>query len=243
MTQRWLDTIVLVQKPLKWTSFDVVKKFRSITRVKKVGHAGTLDPLADGLLVLATGKATKKISEIQDGEKEYYLEGIIGAKTPSYDAEFKAEQTEAVSTSLEEIREVAQTMIGVITQTPPPYSAVKINGVPAYKLARQGRKVVLPEREVHIKRFDVLDARKPTKEELPDTCKHLDLDKIELIQARVVCSKGTYIRSLIDDLGKKLSSHGMLTRLRRTRIGEYNLSEAWTLQEIAEQNAVSHIEN
>lgn len=207
--------ILLINKPLDWTSFDVVKKVRNTIRVKKVGHAGTLDPLATGLLILCTGKFTKRIDEIQGQEKEYT--GIIrlGETTPSYDRETEVTETKDISHLTEdEIKAAAQTFVGTIDQIPPIYSAVQIDGKRAYDLARKGKDVELKSRSVTIQAFDITSINGPE------------------VEFKVICSKGTYIRSLAHDLGQKLGVGGHLSKLERTRIGEYKLEDALTIEDI-----------
>ena len=207
--------ILLINKPLGWTSFDVVKKVRNTIREKKVGHAGTLDPLATGLLILCTGKFTKRIDEIQGQEKEYT--GIIrlGETTPSYDRETEVIETRAIDHLTEEsIKEAAKDFVGTIEQVPPIYSAVQIDGKRAYTLARKGKDVELKSRTVTIHAFDITSIDGPE------------------VTFRVVCSKGTYIRSLAHDLGQKLGVGAHLSKLERTRIGEYKLKDALTIEDI-----------
>ncbi|GAB3813343.1 tRNA pseudouridine(55) synthase TruB [Pontibacter rugosus] len=207
--------ILLLNKPLDWTSFDVVKKVRNTIRVKKVGHASTLDPLATGLLILCTGKFTKRIDEIQGQEKEYT--GIIrlGEITPSYDRETEVTETHDTSHLTEaDIKAAAQTFVGTIEQIPPIYSAVQVDGKRAYDLARKGKAVDLKPRTITIQAFDITSINGPE------------------LEFRVVCSKGTYIRSLAHDLGQQLGVGGHLSKLERTRIGAYKLEDALTIDDI-----------
>lgn len=207
--------ILLINKPLDWTSFDVVKKVRNTIRVKKVGHAGTLDPLATGLLILCTGKFTKRIDEIQGQEKEYTGVIRLGETTPSYDRETEVTETRDISHLTEEnIKAAAQTFVGTIEQIPPIYSAVQIDGKRAYDLARKGKEVELKSRTVTIQAFDIISINGPE------------------VEFRVVCSKGTYIRSLAHDLGQQLGVGAHLSKLERTRIGEYKLEDALTIDDI-----------
>lgn len=209
--------VLLVDKPLEWTSFDVVAKVRNTIKIKKVGHAGTLDPLATGLLILCTGKFTKKINEYQAREKEYTGTFTIGAVTPTYDLESEPEQFKDYSLVTEElIHQTTKQFIGDIQQVPPTHSAIKKNGQPVYILARKGIDVVLEPRPVIIKEFDI------TKIELP------------VLHFRVVCGTGTYIRSLANDFGKALGCGAHLSKLCRTRIGEFTLSEARSLEQTLE---------
>ena len=209
--------VLLLNKPLTWTSFDIVKKVRNLLRIKKIGHAGTLDPLASGLLILCTGKATKKIESIQSQEKEYTGHFTIGKTTPSFDLETEVDQhlphehiTEA------EILAAAKTFEGIIAQTPPLYSAVKINGERAYELARRGDTAEIKSKNIEIKSFEV------TKIEGP------------VVSFKVICSKGTYIRSLARDFGQVLGVGAHLTELTRTRIGDYKLEDALNIDDIIE---------
>jgi len=209
--------IILVNKPLRWTSFDVVKKVRGSLsrRVEgvqskiKVGHAGTLDPLATGLLILCTGAMTKKIAEIQAAEKEYTGSMLFGSTRPSYDLETEIDEYFPTSHLTEEkIKAAALHFTGEQLQTPPAHSAVKVDGVRAYKKARKGQEFEITPKRVFIKEFEILSVQLPE------------------IQFRVVCSKGTYIRSLAHDMGIFLGSGAHLTGLCRQRIGEYRLKDA-----------------
>lgn len=207
--------ILLLDKPLTWTSFDLVKKVRNSLRIKKIGHAGTLDPLATGLLILCTGKFTKKIEEIQAQEKEYTGTITIGATTPSFDLETEIDSTCDIAHLTEaDLLAAAQTFVGVIAQTPPIYSAVKVNGERAYKLARRGEEAEIKSKNIEIKSFEI------TRIELPE------------VDFKVTCSKGTYIRSLARDFGAKLGCGGHLTKLVRTRIGNYKLEDALSVEDI-----------
>ncbi|MBX2941209.1 MAG: tRNA pseudouridine(55) synthase TruB [Cyclobacteriaceae bacterium] len=213
------DRILLINKPLEWTSFDVVKKLRGILKIKKIGHAGTLDPLATGLLILCTGKMTKRIDTFQAQEKEYTGKMILGQTTPSYDLETKPTQPQDISGITEQmIQEVTSQFTGTIEQAPPLHSAVKVDGKRAYKLARAGSEVKLKAREVTIKEFEIT---------------HINLPEVGF---RVVCSKGTYIRSLAHDVGQALGVGGYLSELCRTRIGDFLLKDAQTLEELAHEN-------
>ena len=207
--------VLLLDKPLTWTSFDVVRKVKNTLRPRKIGHAGTLDPLATGLLILCTGKKTKEIDQIQAQEKEYEGTFRLGQTTPSFDLEtpVDSEQPYAHLTE-EEIRAAAATFLGKIEQTPPLFSAVKVDGQRAYELARKGEEAIIKSKTVEIKTFEL------TRIALPE------------VDFRVVCSKGTYIRSLARDLGTALGCGAHLTRLVRTRIGEYMLADAWTVAEV-----------
>lgn len=209
--------VLLFDKPLRWTSFDLVKKVRNLVRIKKVGHAGTLDPLATGLMIICTGKMTKQIDTYQAQEKEYTGTIFLGATTPCYDLEKEPDQFFPTDHITEEmIRGAAVSLTGMISQVPPPHSAVKINGKRAYELSRKGQEPELKAREVEIKEFEI------TRIEMPR------------VDFRVVCSKGTYIRSLANDFGKILGSGAHLEKLCRTRIGDYKLENAMSVEEFAE---------
>lgn len=207
--------VLLINKPLQWTSFDVVKKARNLLRTHfqvkkiKVGHAGTLDPLASGLLVVCTGKFTKRINEYQGQEKEYTGTFTLGTTTPSYDLETEIDQTFPTAHITEEkIQEACKPFIGTIEQFPPIFSALKKDGERLYEKARRGEEVKVDPRQVHLHEFEI------TRIELPE------------IDFRVVCSKGTYIRSLAHDFGKALNSGAHLSALCRTRIGHFHLNQA-----------------
>jgi tRNA pseudouridine55 synthase len=207
--------ILLINKPLSWTSFDVVKKVRNILRIKKIGHAGTLDPLAEGLLILCTGKFTKKIDEIQAQEKEYTGHFTLGQTTPSFDLETEVDAEKDISAiTVAQIRAAAQTFEGLIDQVPPLYSAVKINGERAYTLARRGDSAEIKAKQITIKSFEITGIALP------------------LVSFKVVCSKGTYIRSLARDFGVQLGCGAHLSKLVRTRIGSYELAQAYTIDDI-----------
>ena len=199
--------------------FDVVKKVRNAIRIKKVGHAGTLDPLATGLLILCTGRATKTIEGIQ-GDQGVHRDHQIWATTASYDAELPEENIQNVSgLTQEQIEAELSKFRGEVTQVPPICSAVKVDGKRAYEQARKGKEVKLKERTVQIYSFELIEAVEP-----PHTWK-----------ACIECSKGTYIRSLAHDLGQALGVGAYLTGLVRTRIGDYLLSDAWELEELVEE--------
>jgi len=207
--------VVLIDKPLEWTSFDVVKKIRNLIRIKKVGHAGTLDPLATGLLILCTGKKTKSIESFMAEEKEYTGTFTIGQTTPTYDLE--SEPTHPVDITHitdQDLEETRKKFVGSIEQTPPMHSAVKVDGKRLYELARKGESIARKTRNVIISEFEL------TKVDLP------------IIEFRVVCSKGTYIRSLANDFGKQLGVGAHLSSLRRTRIGDFNVNKSYNLEEL-----------
>ncbi|HET7003705.1 MAG TPA: tRNA pseudouridine(55) synthase TruB [Puia sp.] len=200
--------VILVNKPLQWTSADVVKKIRNRIHVK-VGHAGTLDPLATGLLILCTGKFTKKINEYMAKEKEYTGTFTLGATTPSYDLETTpGNQKDFSGLTPDDLKRAAGKLTGEIMQIPPVYSAIKKNGERSYDLARQGRAVVLDGRKVMVSTFEI------------------DIQELPLVSFRIVCSTGTYIRSLANDFGEYLGCGAYLSSLCRTRIGEYLLKDA-----------------
>lgn len=203
--------VLLYNKPFRWTSFDLVKKVKKMTGAKKIGHAGTLDPLATGLMILCTGKRTKEIVNYQGLEKEYEGTIVLGATTPCYDLEMEPDvfyPTQHITPEM--IIEAARTFTGTIRQSPPPHSAVKIGGRRAYEMARKGQSPVMREREVEISKFQIIA---------------IELPRIEF---KVVCGKGTYIRSLAHDFGKALGSGAHLGRLVRTRIGGFALESAFT---------------
>ena len=201
--------VLLINKPLHWTSFDVVKKIRNTIGIKKVGHAGTLDPLATGLLIICTGKFTKKISEYMAQEKEYTGTFTLGAITPTYDLESKPGNIKSIENiSQEKINAAAQKFIGEIRQIPPAHSAIKLDGKRVYEMARKGQEVKLEPRKVFVKQFEI------TQISLP------------VVGFRVVCSTGTYIRSLANDFGNELGCGAYLSSLCRTRIGNFRLEEA-----------------
>lgn len=216
--------LILIDKPLEWTSFQVVNKVRWLIKQQfkmkkiKVGHAGTLDPLATGLLILCAGKFTKKIDTYQAQEKEYTGTIALGATTPSYDLETEIDaRFDCSSITSEEIYEAAIQFIGEIQQQPPIFSALKKDGKRLYEYARAGEEVKIPKRTVHISAFEI------TNIELPN------------IDFRIVCSKGTYIRSLAHDFGKSLNNGGHLSALRRTKIGEYSIKDAVSIEAFEEQ--------
>ena len=207
--------VLLLNKPLTWTSFDVVRKVKTTLRIKKIGHAGTLDPLATGLLILCTGKKTKEIDLIQAQEKEYTGTFRLGETTPSFDLETAVDMARPYAhLTQDEIAAATLPFVGTIQQTPPLFSAVKIDGKRAYELARNGQEVEIKAKTVEIKTFEL------TRIALPE------------IDFRVVCSKGTYIRSLARDLGLALGCGAHLTRLVRSRIGEYRVEDAFSLEAI-----------
>jgi len=207
--------VLLVDKPLQWTSFDVVKKLKYALNLKKVGHAGTLDPLATGLLIICTGKKTKTIEGYQSQGKEYEGTLVLGSTTPSFDLETKPTPSVDIS-MLEEaaIKNATKDFIGEIEQTPPIFSAVKIDGKRAYKHARKGDDIKLKSRIVTVDEFSITDINLPE------------------VKFRVRCSKGTYIRSLVNDFGQTLNVGAYMSQLRRTKIGEYDVNNAQSIEEL-----------
>jgi tRNA pseudouridine55 synthase len=217
-------TTLLVDKPQGWTSFDVVNKIRHrlkrITGIKriKVGHAGTLDPLATGLLIICTGKFTKKLTDFQGLDKEYTGTFRFGGTTPSYDAETEVDQEFPYEHITQEALEAArQQFVGTIQQIPPMFSAIKVDGQPLYKRARKGEKIEIKARTVHLYEFDL------TEVSLPE------------VSFRLRCSKGTYVRSLAHDMGQVLDSGAYLTALRRTQVGPFRIEDAWDLEALIDQ--------
>lgn len=209
--------ILLINKPYGWTSFQVVKKIKWITKAKRVGHAGTLDPLATGLLLVCTEGSTRRIEELQNQEKEYTGTITLGNTTPSYDLETEPNEYfpfDHITTSA--IQDKTAAFTGLILQMPPIFSAIKVDGKRAYKLAREGVTAELKPREITIKSFEI------TGIDLPE------------IHFRVVCSKGTYIRSLAHDFAHALGSGGHLSALCRTRIGQHRLENAVHPRELEE---------
>jgi len=215
--------VLLFNKPLHWTSFQLVNKVRWLVKrelqVKKikVGHAGTLDPLANGLMILCTGKKTKEIDQYQAAEKEYIATVKLGATTPSYDGETTENYfygTQHITQDL--VQEAIISFLGDIQQYPPIFSAIKVGGKKLYQSARKGQEVAIKPRSVLIKELEILDFNMP------------------YVKFRVVCSKGTYIRSLAYDIGKALKSGAWLSKLQRTKIGEYSLQNALDIQDFEE---------
>ena len=219
--------IIGIDKPLRWTSFDAVKRVRGAIqrrmKVKKfkVGHAGTLDPLATGVLIICTGRATRRISELQEGMKEYVAEITLGATTPSFDLETEIDATyphEHVTREL--VESVLPRFTGRVMQVPPVFSAVKIDGKRAYSFARKGKEVELKAKPLEIREIEILSFEAP------------------VLTLRILCSKGTYIRALARDLGQALETGAHLTALRRTRVGDVTIDRCWALDE-----ALEHIAN
>lgn len=216
--------ILLIDKPLGWTSFDAVGRIRGMLKLHfklklKVGHAGTLDPLATGLLVICTGKFTKRIDEFQAQEKEYTGTFVIGATTPSFDLEHEIDARFPTAHITDEmIHEAAKSLTGSIHQSPPLFSAIKVDGERSYKKARLGDDSVLPTRLVEVREFEIRTIRR--------------LEDSIAVDFRISCSKGTYIRSLARDFGLALNSGAYLGELRRTRIGDFRIENAMTMEEL-----------
>ena len=201
--------VLLIDKPLNWTSFDMVKKVRWLTKIMKVGHAGTLDPLATGLLIICTGKFTKQINEFMGMQKEYTGSLVLGATTASYDLEQEPENFKSIEAITElKIQEATKQFIGTILQMPPQHSAIKKDGKRLYESARQGIEVKVDPRQITIEQFEI------TKIDLPN------------IEFRVLCSTGTYIRSLVHDFGQALGVGAYMSGLRRTKIGSFQVEDA-----------------
>ena len=207
--------LLLVDKPLEWTSFDVVAKTRSALRIKKVGHAGTLDPRATGLLILCLGKATKIAESVQATEKEYTGTMRLGATTATEDGEGEEENHRPFEhLSSQEITDAAESFLGESDQIPPMFSARKVKGTRLYKLARQGKEVERTAKKIFLRGIEITAINLP------------------YVNFRVVCSKGTYIRSLARDIGEKLGTGAYLSALRRTRSGPFHVEDGVTIEEI-----------
>ena len=210
--------VLLINKPLHWTSFDVIRKIRNLIKIKKVGHAGTLDPLATGLLIVCTGRFTKKINEYMAQEKEYTGTITLGAITPTYDLESEPQDfTPFEHITIEDLQEAAKHFTGDIFQTPPIHSAIKQQGKRVYELARKGVEVKMEPRPVIVSGFSIVKADLP------------------VVHFKVVCSTGTYIRSLANDFGAFLGCGGYLSNLCRTRIGNFLLQDAITIEQLEDE--------
>lgn len=208
--------ILLINKPMHWTSFDVVNKLRYKLKIKKIGHAGTLDPLATGLLIICVGKMTKRIEEFMGQEKEYTGKFVLGQTTVSHDLETPVTGHKDIShINLPLVLETAKQLTGNIRQLPPQHSAIRIQGKRAYEYAREGRPIELSAREVTVSAFDIMNVQLPE------------------VSFRIVCSKGTYIRSLVRDFGNALQVGAYLSELCRTRIGTFKLEDASTVDQIS----------
>ena len=213
--EKFLDgEVILINKDYKWTSFDVVKKIRNTIGIKKVGHAGTLDPLATGLLIICTGKKTKELHDFQNLPKEYTGQFYLGATRPSHDKETEINERYSLENiSNEKIYNIANKFKGKIKQKPPSYSAIRKGGKRLYEFARQGEKVLTEPREVEVMEFEISEISLP------------------LISFKLKCSKGFYVRSLARDLGKALECGAYLDSLVRTAIGDYRIENALSVQE------------
>ncbi len=206
--------VILINKELHWTSFDVVKKIRRVLRIKKVGHAGTLDPLATGLLIVCAGKMTKTINNFMNLEKEYTGALVLGKTTPSVDLETAFDSELAIDHITEvDVLNLTEKFTGQLLQVPPIFSAIKKDGSPLYLKARKGEDVKIEPREVEAMEFEITN---------------IDLPRVEF---RLVCSKGFYVRSLVRDIGKELEVGAYLSELQRTRIGSFKLVNALTINE------------
>ena len=210
--------IIIIDKPEGWTSMDVCAKLRGILRTKKIGHAGTLDPLATGILIICIGKATKMVEQLQAEEKEYTADLCLGATTPSFDMEHPVDKTYPTEhITREAVEEALRTLTGERLQAPPLYSAKKVEGVRAYEFARAGEEVELKKALINIYEMEILSLEMPR------------------LQIRVRCSKGTYIRSLAHEIGQALDSGAHLTGLRRTRSGGFTAENGWKLENFMEK--------
>ena len=213
--------VLLIDKPLKWTSFDMVKKVRWLTKIMKVGHAGTLDPLATGLLIICTGKYTKQINDYMGMPKEYTGSMVLGATTASYDLEQEPENFKSIkdieAITAFAILEATKQFIGTILQMPPQHSAIKKDGKRLYESARQGIEVKVDPRQITIEQFEI------TKIDLPN------------IEFRVLCSTGTYIRSLVHDFGQALGVGAYMSGLRSTKIGTFNVEDAMQWEDLEQE--------
>ena len=217
---------LLIDKDLDWTSFDVVKKIKNIIKCKKVGHAGTLDPLATGLLIICTGKNTKKINDIQNQDKVYTGEFILGKSTPSHDLETEFNsQKDIKNITSDRIEEVSKRFVGEQLQRPPKFSAVKVNGKRAYEYARDNEEVKIKEKNINIYEFKIIEYNLPN------------------ISFKISCTKGTYIRSIARDFGEKLGCGAVLSKLRRTEIGNYNVEDAFKVNDLADKLKKEKIES
>ncbi|MDA0315849.1 MAG: tRNA pseudouridine(55) synthase TruB [Bacteroidetes bacterium] len=226
MQQEAYGEVFLINKPLEWTSFDVVKKVRNALRIKKVGHAGTLDPLATGLLIVCTGKMTKQIELYMGQEKEYIGTFVLGATTESFDLEKPViPVADPSSITLEQVHAAIQQLKGTILQIPPMHSAIKVDGKRVYASARLGIEVKMNPRQVEVREFELTR-----------------FENAEL-NFRISCSKGTYIRSIARDLGELLGVGAYLKSLCRTRIGTYSLNDAYEVSLLVEEIKFRHNEN
>lgn len=226
MTLKKEGSFYLIDKPMRWTSFDVVHKLRRVLKTKKIGHAGTLDPLATGLLILCEGAMTKQIEKFTGLDKEYIGKFTIGQTTPSYDLETEVSSaTDFSHITHDQVRHAATKFIGVIQQVPPVHSSIWVDGRRAYKRARSGEVPVMRSREVEIREFEITNIEKPQ------------------ISFRVICSKGTYIRSLARDFGEALGVGAHLSELCRTSIGEFKLRDAESFEAIKQRIDASRVKS
>lgn len=218
-----MDGLLLIDKPLEWSSFDVVKKVRNLSGVKKVGHTGTLDPMAGGLLILTLGSACKKAQDYSKLDKSYYAEVTLGKTSTTGDSEGELTQVSSEKPNEDEVKKALKELSGVIEQTVPAYSAVKIDGKRAYRLAREGKQVDLPTREINIYSYDNVEYTYP------------------VIRFEVRVSSGTYIRSLAEDIGRQLGVGGYLSSLKRTSVGEFSVQDAIPMDGLNKEKIQSHI--
>lgn len=222
-----MDGLLVINKPKTWTSFDVVAKIRGKLNVKKVGHTGTLDPMATGVLVLCLGKATKLAQKITDTDKEYIAEITFGATSNTDDADGEISNfvshggSNFTPPEIDVIQKTLKKFTGVISQVPPNFSAKKIKGQRAYKLAREGKEVKLEPREVAVNEIEILNYKWP------------------VLSLRIACGKGTYIRSIARDLGQELGVGGYLTALQRTKVGQYMIDQSVSIEEADERYVIS----
>lgn len=218
--------VFLIDKPYQWTSFDVVKKVRNALKIKKVGHAGTLDPLATGLLIVCAGKKTKSIDSYMAQEKEYTGTFILGKTTESFDLEKEVtDVSDPSDITFDLVKSAVAQLTGDILQIPPMHSAIKVDGKRVYESARKGIEVKMEARPVTVSEFEITSFENPE------------------VQFRIVCSKGTYIRSLARDLGEILGVGAYMSALRRTRIGDFSLNEASQLTDLIEKIKARQDEN
>jgi len=209
--------ILLIDKPIDWTSFDVVRKIKSIFNIKKAGHAGSIDPKATGLLIVCTGKKTKELRNFMELDKEYIGKFQLGITTPSYDTETEiVEKRDTSNIEETKVKELAKSFIGKRKQFPPIYSAIKYKGKPLYKYARKGRKIEVEPRDIRINEFEITNFDNP------------------YVDFRISCSKGTYIRALVNEFGNILGCGATLLSLRRVRIGNYFVDDAISINELME---------
>ncbi len=231
--------IINVYKEAGFTSFDVVAKLRGILGQKKIGHTGTLDPDATGVLPIVAGNATRLVDMLTDKQKEYVAEFKLGVRTDTLDASGRVTETAPVTCEEEKIREVILSFAGDIMQIPPMYSAIKVDGKKLYELARQGKEIERKPRPVTIHKIDILSVDR-SKLQIrdgnivngPDICDGPDVIDTYAVKMRVLCSKGTYIRTLCDDIGKKLGCFGVMTSLERTKSGAHTKERSYTLGQI-----------